>query len=94
MPVDPISAPTGPAASTSSTGPVPDLEARRAADAFERVLLGQLTKQLESTVGGSEPSGAAGAYASMIPEAMADALSSAGGIGLSDELVRTLRTQT
>lgn len=66
-----------------------DAETQKAAEGFERVLLGQLAKQLESTVGGSQ----SGAFASLIPEAMADALSAAGGIGLSDELVRTLRTQ-
>jgi Rod binding domain-containing protein len=64
----------------------------RAALAFERVLLGQLAKSLQATTGADRPDGgaAAGAYASMLPDAMADALTAAGGIGLAPALHRAL----
>lgn len=83
--------PVGAITSVSATAQ-PDQGLQRAAEGFERVLIGQLTKQLQATTGAEEGAGAAGAYASMLPDAMADALSANGGIGLSDELVRALRT--
>ena len=66
----------------------------RSALAFERVLLGQLTKAMQSSIGGSGEGGSAAteAYANMLPDAMADALAAGGGIGLASDLVRALRT--
>ena len=71
----------------------------RSALAFERVLLGQLTKAMQATVpadsAGGEQSGMSAAtktYKDMMPEKMADALVAGGGIGLASDLVRALRT--
>lgn len=66
----------------------------RSALAFERVLLGQLTKAMLSTTGGAEEgaSAATETYKSMLPDTMADALVANGGIGLASDLVRALRT--
>ena len=67
----------------------------RTALAFERVLMGQLTKAMQATVGG-EDDGDAGtkAYHDMLPDTMADALVSNGGTGLAHDLYRALRTDT
>jgi Rod binding domain-containing protein len=71
----------------------------RSALAFERVLLGQLTKAMQATVpsdGGdgetSATSAATQTYKNMLPDQMADALAAGGGIGLASDLVRALRT--
>jgi Rod binding domain-containing protein len=65
----------------------------RSALAFERVLLGQLTKAMQSSIGGPAQGGSAAteAYANMLPDTMADALAAGGGIGLASDLVRALR---
>jgi Rod binding domain-containing protein len=65
----------------------------RTALAFERVLISQLTKAMQATVGG-EDDGDAGtkAYRDMLPDTMADALVSTGGTGLAHDLYRALRT--
>ena len=64
----------------------------RSALAFERVLLGQLTKTMQSTVAQEgEGSAATQAYKNMLPDTMADALVAGGGIGLASDLVRALR---
>lgn len=67
----------------------------RTALAFERVLIGQLTKSMQATVGG-EDDGDAGtkAYRDMLPDTMADALVSTGGTGLAHDLYRALRTSS
>ena len=67
----------------------------RTALAFERVLIGQLTKAMQATVGGEE-GGDAGTktYRDMLPDTMADALVSNGGTGLAHDLYRALRTDT
>ena len=65
----------------------------RSALAFERVLLGQLTKAMQATVAPEgEVSAATKAYQDTLPDTMADALLAGGGIGLSSDLVRALRT--
>jgi Rod binding domain-containing protein len=68
----------------------------RTALAFERVLISQLTKAMQATVGGEDDSGTAATktYRNMLPDTMADALVGSGGIGLASDLVRALRTQT
>jgi Rod binding domain-containing protein len=65
----------------------------RSALAFERVLLGQLTKAMQATVSGDgeNASAATETYKNM-PDTMADALVANGGIGLASDLVRALRT--
>jgi len=68
-------------------------EEYRTALAFERVLLGQLTKAMQTTVAPEgEGSAATKAYKDMLPDTMADALAAGGGIGLASDLVRALRT--
>ncbi len=68
-------------------------ERYRSALAFERILLGQLTKAMQATVSAeNEGSAATQAYANMLPDTMADAIVAGGGIGLASDLVRALRT--
>ena len=65
----------------------------RTALAFERVLISQLTKAMQATVGGEEDADAGTkAYRDMLPNTMADALVSNGGTGLAHDLYRALRT--
>ncbi len=68
-------------------------EQYRSALAFERVLLGQVTTAMQSTIGGPEGAGAATeAHKNMLPDTLADAVISGGGLGLASDLVRALRT--
>ncbi len=62
--------------------------------AFERVLIGQLTKAMQSTVPGEDEgaSAATKTYRDMLPDTMADALTAGGGIGLAADLARSLKT--
>jgi Rod binding domain-containing protein len=65
----------------------------RSALAFERVLLGQLTKAMQATVApDGEVSAATKSYQDRMPDTMADALIAGGGIGLASNLVRALKT--
>jgi Rod binding domain-containing protein len=68
----------------------------RTALAFERVLVSQLTKAMQATVGSEDEGGDAGTktYRDMLPGTMADALISNGGTGLAHDLYRALRTDT
>jgi Rod binding domain-containing protein len=61
-----------------------DRDLQKAAEGFERLLVGQLTKTLvDSAFPASETASAAtGAYREVIPQALADALVQGGGIGL------------
>lgn len=66
----------------------------KAAVAFERVLVEQLTKELSATAQPADDesaSAATGAYRDMLPGAMADALTGAGGIGLAQQLYAAMR---
>jgi len=71
-----------------------DKQAYTTALAFERVLIGQLTKAMQATVPSDEDGAGAATknYADMLPGTMADALTAGGGIGLADDLVRSLRS--
>ena len=93
--IDPVSLPAGLALPPEirSAGPVAQQEYRSAL-AFERVLVGQLTKAMQSSIGGSDEgaSAATQAYKDMLPETMADALIDSGGVGLAANLVRALRS--
>jgi Rod binding domain-containing protein len=66
----------------------------RTALSFERVLIGQLTKAMQATVPGEDDdaSAATKSYREMLPGTMADALVAGGGIGLADDLARSLKT--
>jgi Rod binding domain-containing protein len=67
--------------------PAEDKAAREAAEGFERLLLGQLTRTLlDSALPADSASAATGAYKSQLPDALTEALMSGGGIGLAQTL--------
>ena len=75
------------------TASIGEQQEYRSALAFERMLLGQLTKAMQATVSQEgEGSAATQAYKNMLPDTMADAMIAGGGIGLASDLVRALRT--
>ena len=67
----------------------------KAALGFERMLLSQLTKSMFSSAQGEEDgegeSAATAAYKDMMPGTLADAVTGAGGIGLAEDLYKTMR---
>jgi len=64
-------------------------DAYRTAAAFEGLLVRQLTEQLAASTGGEEPESAASqAYREQLPQALADGIAAAGGLGLADQLYR------
>ena len=74
----------------------------RAAVGFERMLAEQLTKTMStgaSALGGSEDgeeggeTAATAAYRDMLPGTLADAVPSAGGLGLAHDLYLTMRSR-
>jgi hypothetical protein len=67
-------------------GSTKDKQAYQAALGFERVMLGTLTKQL--TEGGELEDGP---YASAIQDAFSGSLVSGGGLGLGEQLFRTMK---
>jgi Rod binding domain-containing protein len=73
--------------------------------AFEKVLVEQLTKQLDpsqngdsssddSSDDGSSGDGTTAMYQQMLPGAFAQGITDAGGVGLADELYRSLSRGT
>ena len=73
-------------------------EQYKAALGFEHSLLQQLTKTMfksaEGGEGGEESEGesaATSAYKDMMPGTLADAVTNAGGIGLAEDLYKTMR---
>jgi hypothetical protein len=68
-------------------GSAADKEAYKAALGFEQVLLGELVRELAAAT----PSLSEGPRAGAVQDAMTDALSAAGGIGLAPQLFDTLR---
>jgi Rod binding domain-containing protein len=64
-----------------------DKKAYKAALGFEKVLLGQLVKEMTAAT----PSLTEGARGDAVTEAMTDALANAGGIGLAPQLYKTLQ---
>jgi Rod binding domain-containing protein len=71
-----------------------DQAAWRTAVGFERLLVAQLAQRLAATAQPDDDAGdaAGAAYRDMLPDALADGVASAGGLGLADDLYRTLRT--
>jgi Rod binding domain-containing protein len=69
----------------------PSPVAVKAAREFESLLVGQMLKSLERTgrVAGT-PGAGQQIYGSMIVEAVSDAITRAGGMGLTDLIARTL----
>jgi Rod binding domain-containing protein len=67
----------------------------KAALGFERMLLTQLTKTMFTTAEDAEDgegqSAATGAYRDMLPGTLADAVTSAGGIGLAENVYKAMR---
>ena len=62
-------------------------QAYQAALGFERMLVAQLAKQLTDTAGGDqETSAATSAYRDLLPDALADGVTAAGGLGLARQL--------
>jgi len=94
MTVPPIAAAAaaGAAPAGRTAAPAPSgAELTKAGEAFERALLGQLTKTLaDSAFGGEDAAGgaASAAYQDLLPEALTDALVKGGGIGLARALDR------
>jgi Rod binding domain-containing protein len=81
-----------PASLRSSPGASPCLsdaekKAYKAALGFEKLLLGQLVKEMTAAT----PSLTEGARGDAVTEAMTDALAHAGGIGLAPQLFKTLQ---
>jgi len=71
-----------------------DQKAYTTALAFEHVLLGQLTKAMAPTASPDDEgsSAATKTYTDMLPDTLADALTASGGIGVADDLYRSLKT--
>lgn len=86
-----ITAKSAPATSGPSSAVSPELvrAAREFEAVFLRTLLGSLEKTTQLGSGGGLSSGQS-AYGSMVVSAMADSLSAAGGIGLSDVITQAL----
>jgi len=62
-------------------------ETSKQGEAFERMLVGQLTKTLiDSALPEDATSAATAAYKDMLPDALTEALMSGGGIGLAKSL--------
>jgi hypothetical protein len=76
------------AATAAGTTSATDAKAVKEHEGFERLLLGQLTKELVETAMPDDPAAAAatGAYKQMLPDALTEALMSGGGIGLAKQL--------
>jgi len=71
-------------------------KAYQAALGFERMLIGQLTKSMvDTTKTGDDDqdatSAATSTYQSMLPDVLADGITSAGGLGLAGQLVKDLK---
>jgi hypothetical protein len=86
-----VSATTGTTAAT--TPGATQATATKEHEGFERMLLGQLTKELVETAMPDDPQAAAatGAYKQMLPDALTEALMSGGGIGLAQQLADAKR---
>lgn len=71
-------------------------DATKAGEGFERMLLGQLSKQLVDSAmpADSAASAATGAYKQMLPDALTEALMSGGGIGLAQQLAAATKAAT
>ena len=83
-----VAAPTAPAA--AKTGKQADAETVKNFEGFEKLLVGQLTKELVETAmpDDSEAAAATGASKQMLPDALTEALMSGGGIGLAKQLAQ------
>jgi hypothetical protein len=80
--------PSGTAPTGLRTGTPAERDSARAALGFERLLLGELTKAIADprTITGSEASGGTSMMLSQLPDVLADALETGGGVGLAAQL--------
>jgi Rod binding domain-containing protein len=76
------------AATTAAGASKPDAKTVENFEGFEKLLLGQLTKELVETAmpADGDAAAATGAYKQMLPDALTEALMSGGGIGLARQL--------
>ena len=83
-------------AAVPAAQPAKGSEAQQAGEGFERMLLGQLTKELVDSAmpEGETASAATGAYRQMLPDALTEALMSGGGIGLAQQLAAASKAAT
>jgi Rod binding domain-containing protein len=74
------------------TGSTQQREAYTAALGFERQLVEQLAKQLGATTGAddSKDSAATKSYRDLMPGALADAVTAAGGLGLAAQISKDI----
>jgi Rod binding domain-containing protein len=73
------------------TGSAERRKAYEAGLGFERMLVAQLAKSLSDTTGADESTSAATAtYKDLLPDALADGIVAAGGLGLAGQLVTPL----
>lgn len=88
----PTAAASGTPAAQQDTAKKPGSETAKAAESFERMLVGQLTKVLaDSALPEDSASAATNAYKDMLPDALTEALMSGGGIGLAKQLEEGLK---
>ena len=91
--------PVGALAATTTAAPAAtgakaaSADAKKQGEAFERMLLGQLTKTLVDSALAHDASSSASvtAYKDMLPDALTEALMSGGGIGLAKTLEEGVR---
>ncbi|HEY2407700.1 MAG TPA: hypothetical protein VGI10_16950 [Polyangiaceae bacterium] len=81
----------GPTPATTESAQAPDPRVVKAARDFEAIFVRQMLRSLEKTTSLGTGHAAAGSstYGSMVVNAMSEAVSSAGGLGLSDVLVKS-----
>ncbi len=83
----PLTGVGGVSAAASTPAAQPSKAATEAAEGFERLLLGQLTRTLlDSALPSESGSASATAYKDQLPDALTEALVSGGGIGLATAL--------
>ena len=79
-------------------GSATDKKSYTAALGFERMLLGELTKAMAHTAkpadGDQSGDAATSTYMQMLPDQLADAVTSAGGLGLAKNLYETIKERS
>jgi flagellar protein FlgJ len=82
-----------PSVSVASGAEPPDPRIQKAARDFEAIFVRQMLKSVEKTTAagaGTQAAPGESTYGSMIVGALADAISNAGGLGLADEIGKSL----
>jgi Rod binding domain-containing protein len=77
----------------SKLAPAKQTKARAAAEDFEAVFINSMFQQMFTGVGGEGPfggSGAVGVWRSMLTDEYAKSFAKGGGIGIADQVYRTL----